>query len=229
MLKGKGLLTPIQRHFLTLFAGVPDQERFYLTGGTALTEFCFGHRLSYDLDLFTSEAELVGPFARALEAAAAAAGFGVQVPRRFATYVELLVAQGDETLRVDLALDSPFRFEPPVLCECRVHVNDFVDLKVDKLLAYYGRTEPRDAVDLFFILQEQAAPDLLVLAAQKAPGFDVYWFAAALNRVQAFPDEAERWPVKMLVPFDPSTLKRRFQQLATDLLASGLRGQTGPT
>ncbi len=59
MLKGKGLLTPLQREFLRLFAGLPDQERFYLTGGTALSEFYLGHRLSFDLDLFTNEHEML--------------------------------------------------------------------------------------------------------------------------------------------------------------------------
>lgn len=61
MLQGKGLLTPIQEAFLRLFATLPDQERFYLAGGTALKEFYLGHRLSYDLDLFTPEMDLALP------------------------------------------------------------------------------------------------------------------------------------------------------------------------
>ena len=42
MLQGKGLLTATQEAFLRLFATLPDQERFYLTGGTALAEFYLG-------------------------------------------------------------------------------------------------------------------------------------------------------------------------------------------
>jgi hypothetical protein len=37
MLLGKGLLTPLQRRFLALFATLDDHNQFYLTGGTALT------------------------------------------------------------------------------------------------------------------------------------------------------------------------------------------------
>lgn len=59
---------------------------------------------------------------------------------------------------------------------------------------------------------------LLELAAQKDPGFDLYWFAVALNRAANFPDQADAWPVKMLLPFDPSELKRSFQGLALDLM-----------
>jgi hypothetical protein len=51
MLKSNGLLTPIQQEFLAVFSRIPDQARFYLTGGTALSEYYLGHRLSFDLDL----------------------------------------------------------------------------------------------------------------------------------------------------------------------------------
>jgi len=43
MLRGKGLLTPLQRACLAAFAGLPDQAHFYLSGGTALAEFYLGH------------------------------------------------------------------------------------------------------------------------------------------------------------------------------------------
>ncbi len=61
MLKGKGLLTPLQKEFMSVFSRIPDQEHFYLTGGTALSEFYLGHRLSFDLDLFTSDQEIITP------------------------------------------------------------------------------------------------------------------------------------------------------------------------
>ena len=59
MLRGEGLLTPIQRSFISEFASLPDQEQFYLAGGTALAEYYLGHRLSFDLDFFTAEAPLI--------------------------------------------------------------------------------------------------------------------------------------------------------------------------
>lgn len=219
MIKGKGLLTPIQREVMTLLARLPDQEFFYLTGGTALSEFYLGHRLSFDLDFFTAEAELILPFSHQIEAACLSQGLQVSVTRRFASFVEFLLQRGEESLRVDLALDTPFRFAPPVLSEYGVWVNDFKDLKTEKVLAYYGRAEPRDAVDLYFILQQETPDHLFTLAAQKDPGFDLYWFAVALNQAADFPDEPERWPVKMLADLHPPQLKRAFQQLAMDLMS----------
>ncbi len=219
MLRGKGLLTPLQRACLAAFAGLPDQAHFYLSGGTALAEFYLGHRLSFDLDLFTPEEALILPTSYQIETTAPRYGLQVSVVRRFATFVELVIGRDQDQVRVELALDSPFRLEPPSPTEIGVMVNSYRDLVVDKLLAYYGRAEPRDAVDLYFILQQEPLDPLLLLAARKDPGFDLYWFAVALNRAVAFPDEEERWPVKMLVPFDALDLKQKFQDWALTLMA----------
>ncbi len=219
MLKGQGLLTPLQRVFIQAFAGLGDQQHFFLTGGTALTEFYLAHRISFDLDFFTSEAALIVPFSHQVVALADQHPFHIEVVRRFATYVEFLVTREEEVLKVDLALDSPFRFAAPMESEYGIRVNPFEDLRVDKLLAYYGRAEPRDAVDLYFILQREPLLPLLDLAAQKDPGFDLYWFAVALNRAADFPDDLTRWPVKMLKPVVPADLKSLFKDIALGIMA----------
>lgn len=218
MLKGKGLLTPIQQEFLAVFSRIPDRVQFYLTGGTALSEFYLGHRFSFDLDLFTSDQELILPVSYQIQEFCVASALGVAVTRRFASYVEFVISRREESLRVDLALDSPFRFSLPIESETGVLVNDLQDLQIDKLLAYYGRAEPRDAVDLYFIFQQNSADQLLDLAKQKDPGFDLYWFAIALNRAESFPDEIERWPVKMLQPVSALDLKRSFLYLAQEVM-----------
>lgn len=216
------LLTPLQQRFLQVFVQLPDQKQFYLTGGTALAEFYLGHRLSYDLDFFTGEDGLVMPISFQLEKLLKENELDFQVVRRFASYVEFSISYGSETLKIDLALDSPFRFESPVLCSPGIQVNNFTDICTDKLLAYYGRAEPRDAVDLYYILQTESADLLFERAEKKDPGFDAYWFAIALNRCLEFPDEAERWPVSMLIDWDPKKIKDLFQAWAIRLM-NGLK------
>lgn len=220
MLKGKGILSAIQRKFLRTFSGLADQTNFWLTGGTALAEFYIGHRLSFDLDFFTSEEKIIIPFSRTLEKAYEKAGWSVSVHRRFSTFVDFVLSSNKEEVRLDLALDSPFRFESPMESDTSILVNSYKDLIADKTLAYYGRAEPRDAVDLYFILQRESLDHLLSLAKQKDPGLDPYWFAVALQKAQSFPDELSRWPVKMLVPLDVKELKRLFQAFAVKLLAA---------
>jgi len=138
--------------------------------------------------------------------------------RRMTSYVEWLITDDDDVLKVDLALDSPYRFDNPILCPPGIWVNNYEDLAVDKTLAYYGRAEPRDAVDLFFILKNLDHDILLEKAKQKVPGFDLYWFAIALNRSLNFPDEPERWPVNMLMEWDPKQIKEALSALAIEIM-----------
>ncbi len=221
MLKGKGILTAFQAEVLRAFSRLPDADQFYLAGGTALSEFFFAHRLSYDLDLFTSQKGLVVPFSRSLEALLPemlGKGTSVKTIRRFETFVEYEISGHGESVRVQLVLDSPFRFSPPEASELGVLVNNFEDITTDKFLAYFGRSEPRDAIDLFFILRTIDIQTLIGRARQKDPGFDTYWLAIAFQKASKFPDELHRWPVTMKVEVDIAKLKVVFSDLATRLL-----------
>lgn len=218
MLKGKGLLSETQKEFLHFFAMLPDQEHFYLTGGTALAEFFLGHRYSYDIDLFTTEENLLTPFCRVLEQRAKRNRLALSTVRRFGSFVEYLMEASDSSFLIQIAVDTPYRFGGPLLSEHGVWVNDWDDLKVDKLLAFYGRAEPRDAIDLYFILEREPLDTLTSLAAQKDPSFDRYWFAVACQRVQAFPDALSEWPVQMVIPVDPIMVKQRFEQIALQIM-----------
>ncbi|MDH5185458.1 MAG: nucleotidyl transferase AbiEii/AbiGii toxin family protein [candidate division WOR-3 bacterium] len=88
-----------------------------------------------------------------------------------------------------LGFDSPFRFSARVDSEYGVKVSDYKDIIIDKLLAFFGRAEPRDAIDLFFILKKEDVWKLLEMAPQKDPGFESYWFTMALEKVRQFPDD----------------------------------------
>jgi len=218
MLKGKRIITDNQRQILTFFSSLPDSQFFYLTGGTALSEFYIGHRLSYDLDLFTSEKELILPFSRLMEEKLKTRDFTTTLIRRFQTFVEFEIGKEQDKTRVQLAYDSPFRFDHPVNSDIGVKINDYKDIVVDKLLAFFGRAEPRDAVDLFFILKKEDLWELTNLAFQKDPGFDFYWLAVALEKVKDFPDDIERWPVKMLIKVEAKELKELFSTLAKKIM-----------
>ncbi len=214
----RGIITPLQEEILSVFAALPDQEQFYLAGGTALAGFYLGHRLSFDLDLFTGEENLVRPLAARFEMALREAGFEVVVSRRFAAFAQFVVRRGEASHKVDLAFDSPFRLEEPKRTELGVFVESYQDLMADKTLAYYGRSEPRDAVDVYFLLQRHSWDALMQAAGEKDTGFDLYWFAVALHRAESFPDEPERWPVKMLLPLDPVEIKSAFIRKALEIM-----------
>ncbi len=219
MPKGKGVLSRVQRRAISVLTELQDAKHFYLTGGTALAEFYLGHRKSYDLDLFTTERGLVLPFSRLVEDRFKKQGLVVGMARRFSSFVEFEVSEKDESTRVQFALDTPFRLENPLDSELGLRINDYKDLIVDKLQAFFGRTEPRDAVDLFFILNRENLWELSALAKEKDPGFDLYWLAIAMEKTREFPDEIQRWPVEMLVRVEAKSIKARFSQLAKEILA----------
>jgi hypothetical protein len=168
--------------------------------------------------MFTAESGLVLPFSRQAEDHFKKWGLTVGVARRFSSFVEFEVSSQDENTRVQFALDTPFRLDDPVDSEFGLRINDYKDLIVDKLQAFFGRTEARDAVDLYFILNTENLWELSALAKQKDPGFDLYWLAVAMEKAQEFPDEIERWPVEMIAQADARSIKDRFSGFAREIL-----------
>lgn len=218
-LKGKGIITPLQRKLLHDIASLQDTLHFYLAGGTALAEFYFGHRRSYDLDLFTVETGLVIPFSRTLERSLGSQSDCLIRPmRRFESFVELEAEGYGEKVQIHLACDCPFRWGKPLQSEYGVNVNDYQDLIVDKVLAFFGRWTQRDAVDLFEIIRKEKIGPLLDMAKEKDPGFDLYWFAAALVEVEKYPDDIAKWPVDVVVEIDAKILKETFLELSREIM-----------
>jgi predicted nucleotidyltransferase component of viral defense system len=217
LLKSKGIITDLQREILTIFSEIHDSKMFYLTGGTALAEFYLGHRKSFDLDIFTTEKGLIIPFSYAFEQELKK-NFLVKVVRRYETFVEFEVSAKGDSTKVQLAYDSPFRFENPIDSDIGVKVNDYTDLIVDKLLAFFGRAEPRDAIDLFFILKKEDFWKLIELAKQKDPGFDLYWLAIALHKIKNFPDDLRDWPVDTIKKVDIKELKGLLLNLSREIM-----------
>jgi len=111
MLKGKGTITAFQKEVLISLANISDMSYFYLTGGTALAEFFFGHRRSYDLDFFTHEEGLIIPFSRIVESYLRSK-YTLHIIRRFGSFLELEVQRESDIVRLHFAYDSPFRFDP---------------------------------------------------------------------------------------------------------------------
>ncbi len=218
LLKGKGIITKTQKEFLLYFSKIPDSEKFYLTGGTALSEFYYGHRRSYDIDLFTGIEGLIAPFSKILEKNLGDSDFSLNIVRRTYSFMECEIGYKKEKIKVEFAYDSPFRFKKPVNSELGIKVNDYKDIIVDKLLAFFGRTEPRDTVDLFFILKKEDIKELMKWAKEKDPGFDKYYLSIAFEKVQDFPDDINRWPVEMLLEINPKETKHLFHKLALNIM-----------
>lgn len=215
------ILTNLQRKILLKFSEIPDKEAFCLTGGTALSAIFLKHRRSNDLDFFTNIEELILPLSQKLEASLIKEGFKVERLRGFHSFVELSVSSENDSTVVHFALDSPFRFEQPSDFNeiPGVKVDSLIDIATNKLLALFGRAELRDFIDIYFLLLKEHfnKTELIKKAAQKDPGFDLYWLGIAMERINNFTDDSPDLHL-LTRPCSMSDLKEFFTTWRKDIL-----------
>lgn len=184
------IINQIQREVIEFFPQIADSERFYLTGGTALSYFYLKHRRSNDLDFFTSEEEIILPFSYRIEEGLKVHKADIQRQRGLHSFVELLVEKGRETTIIHLAVDAAFHLQP--LKEFAEYpglkIDSLDDIAVNKLLALFGRATLRDFIDVYFLVRKSGfkPEELLAKAKIKDPGFDLYWLGVALERINTF-------------------------------------------
>jgi hypothetical protein len=204
-----GILTPFQEEALRAVFRMPEAEPFAIAGGTALSEYYLGHRLSEDLDIFSFEADAVPLLGEGLmrDLPAALEGASVTRYRRYPTFQGFLVARVGSSLKVDIGIAAAPRLGDFGRVD-GVSVLSALDLFVDKLHAFYSRRVARDAVDVWAIVTilKQEIADLEPLLFAKDQGILV----DRLGWVDAFlaPTQSE-----VLIP---SELRSMMQILLDD-------------
>ena len=166
-------LTEFQRSICRLIA----RQRLasgdsYVAGGVALNTATKAARISRDIDLFHDTTEAVARSWEADRALLKADGFQVRPQRERAGFVEAVVSRGAESVAMQWASDSAYRFFPLIEhADFGLTLHPF-DLATNKVLALVGRLEARDWVDV--ISCDTAIQQLGYLAwaaAGKDPGF----------------------------------------------------------
>ena len=108
-------LTEFQRSLCRLIARQRlESGESYVAGGVALNAVIGAARISRDVDLFHDTTEAVSASWRADRALLEASGFQVSPQRQREGFVEAVVSRGTETVVVQWASDSAFRFFPLV-------------------------------------------------------------------------------------------------------------------
>lgn len=158
---GKKILTKRQLVVLEAVGSEPKLSGFYLSGGTALAAFYLQHRLSDDLDFFTAEVvdiHTVGSFTESLKKKLNADKviFEKLYDRRLFTF-----KWKSEELKLEFTTYPFVQFERPKPTNSKVKTDSFRDISANKLMALLDRFEPKDFVDLFFILKKCKLPELV--------------------------------------------------------------------
>ncbi len=166
-------LTAFQRSVCRLLADNRLRSgESYVAGGAALNELLHAPRLSRDIDLFHDTEEALAASWSADRNSLEGEGYELSVVRERPTFVEAEIRRGDDSVVIQWAHDSAYRFFPLVQHEeLGLALHPF-DLATSKVLALVGRLEPRDFVDTLTCDREMQPLGYLAWAAcGKDPGF----------------------------------------------------------
>lgn len=145
-------MTALQWSVLRGFFSSPLSAQFFLTGGTALAGFYFGHRTSVDLDFFTLQTFDHRKLKEHLESAAWSVGGAYAVKTDADSLLTGIIKVGEESLKVDLVQDIPVHFGT-LQTAGTIRIDALENIGSNKITAIYGRLAPKDFVDLYWILE----------------------------------------------------------------------------
>ncbi len=210
------ILSALEYDLIEAFFTLAGSESFVLTGGAALAEFYFQHRLSNDLDLFTLSEQDFVEVGKQLDSLAEKAHAEEKPIRALATLNQVYFARDGKEIKLDIVRDSGPQFGNPQV-KGRIRIDSLENIGANKITALFGRAAFRDYVDLYFILREGdfSFEHLLNLAKQKDTGLQEFYLAGWIKqqtpRLQT--------PPTMLKQVDFDEMKKFFLRLADELMA----------
>jgi len=149
------ILTPAQQQILTLLAeDKPFSEYFYLSGGTALSEYYLRHRISEDLDFF-SEKEIDKIWLNSLtKRIKQTAGFGkLDIQESFNRNLVFFTTD-KATLKTEFTYYPFTQIEKSVIHN-GIKIDSLIDIAVNKFFTIYQKPTARHFIDLFLILKSK--------------------------------------------------------------------------
>ena len=208
-------LTSFQRNVCRLLAEqrIASGES-YVAGASALNELLAASRVSMDIDLFhdTDEALEISWDAdrRLLESH----GFDIRVVRERRSFVEAEIGRRGETVLMQWARDSAYRFFPLVTHpDFGLALHPF-DLATNKVLTLVGRLEVRDWVNLIHASARLQTLGYLAWAAcGKDPGFSPASILEHAARSTTYAAEEVLALAFEPEPPDPADLSRRWHAM----------------
>lgn len=212
------ILTEFQKRILLAISESTLREKFFLTGGTALSAFYLQHRFSEDLDFFTEIPDEVSRIVPDLERICQNLNAQIEINRRYKTFLNCtLISDKSEYIKIDFAQDTPFRLQPVVFNEKHgIFVDNPLDIACNKFSALFDRAETKDFVDIYWIHKTLFSFDeIYENAKKKHVGLDDYWLAVSLQKV----NQVEEVP-RMILPLTIEELKNFFNDRIKKIMAT---------
>ena len=217
-------MTGLQWSALQGFFSSPVSAQFFLTGGTALAGFYFGHRTSVDLDFFSLQTFDHLKLKEYLEAIARSVGGGYEVRTDADSLLTGIIKVDEESLKIDLVHDIPVHIGI-LQTAGTIRIDALQNIGSNKITAIYGRLAPKDFVDLYWILEVDKKLDfeeLLKDAKKKDLGVTDFH----LGMIFLNPPASDLFPATTPA-VKAETIIGFFKQLGEKLLARAEKPQFG--
>lgn len=149
----KNLLTAAQRRVIEAVSLDDNLKKFYLSGGTALAAYHLHHRISDDLDFFSfdiADTTYLHDFANRLQHSLNATSMHSQ--RMYDRNLFFFILQKEE-LKIEFT-KYPFKQLEKPLKKDGILIDSLRDIAANKLMALLDRFDPKDFVDLYFLLKK---------------------------------------------------------------------------
>jgi hypothetical protein len=212
----KGYASQNQREVLIQLAGHPIiQGDFFLTGGTALSVFYLGHRVSEDLDLFATDPLDLSEIDFWIKSQWP--GQSVKI-KEGPYFLSLLIRE----VKVDLVIDPlSVREERPIIIfenGSSLGVDTLSNIVTNKFCTIVSRMEPKDFIDFYLILQNSPGfeiKDLYHKSLRKDAIFDdpptvAYQIENGITFIQENPS---LWP-QTYIPVDRQAFFEFYKKIA---------------
>ncbi|MBI5794184.1 nucleotidyl transferase AbiEii/AbiGii toxin family protein [Candidatus Uhrbacteria bacterium] len=209
------ILTPWQETVLSLVNAKPELQDFYLSGGTALAGFYLHHRFSDDLDFFTGADPDPVSIEQTAKDIAANLGATTRYEKLHDRRMFFFQKNGDE-LKVEFT-KYPFPQLEHTQPLNGIRVDSLRDIAANKLTALIDRFDPKDFVDLYFLLQ-QTDLETVRADAEKKFSFSISSLflggeLAKVSRIEALPRMVKPLTIEMLRSFFVAEAKRLKPQV----------------
>lgn len=170
----KSILDQFQKSCLKEFVNSSLSKKFYLSGGTALSEFYLQHRYSEDLDFFTQEELDFEGIRKFVNDVGKKNNISqIEIHHGYGLYTFYLQEKkGNIRHKIDF---GQYPFEPidPLKDFDGLRVETMFDISVNKAQTIIFRPRLRDFVDLYFILNLKKDWDLRDLIKKSFEKFEM--------------------------------------------------------
>ncbi len=153
-------IEPRTLEILKKLMAIPELENFYLVGGTALSLY-YGHRLSIDLDLFSTKDFQPEELAKILETRFS--GFAYTISDKVGIFGFI------EDVKVDFVKHHYFETISPASVFDGIRLHSVNDIAAMKIAAILKRGVKKDFWDIAEILQHISLSTIIDLYHQKYP------------------------------------------------------------